>query len=129
MGLDMYLIGHKEFRGSGKKKDDEGYKIYTVEVELACWRRHPNLHGYMVETFAGGVDDYRRITLNEDDLELILRAIKDDGLPHTDGCFFGTSEESAAQMAEDVTLFEAALAWIRTDKPNEYRSVRYELSW
>lgn len=129
MGLDMYLTGRKELWGSGKVKDDEGYKTEAVEVELAYWRKHPNLHGYIVETFAGGVDDCRPITLNEDNLELILRAIKDDELPHTEGFFFGNSPKGQAQMAEDVAIFEAALVWIRTDKPDEFRSVRYEASW
>lgn len=134
MGLDMYLFGRKALFGAGGResaqpRDNEGYKIDTVEVELAYWRKHPNLHGYIVETFAGDVDDCQPITLNEDNIELILRAIKDDELPHTEGCFFGTSEKSAAQMAEDVAVFEAALVWLKKEKPNELRSVRYRASW
>ena len=127
MGLDMYLVGRKTYLD--RKLDDEGHKIDTAEVELAYWRKHPNLHGYIVETFAGDVDDCQPITLNEDNIELILRAIKDDELPHTEGCFFGTSEKSAAQMAEDVAVFEAALVWLKKEKPNELRSVRYRASW
>jgi hypothetical protein len=129
MGLDMYLTGRTELWGSGKAKDADGYKIDAVEVELAYWRKHPNLHGYIVETFAGGVDDCRPVLLDEDAILRILRAVENDELPHTEGFFFGTSEKSAAQMAEDVAVFEAALIWLKTERPNEIRSLRYEASW
>ncbi len=127
MGLDMYLVGRKTYLD--RKLDDEGYEIHSTEVELGYWRKHPNLHGYIVETFAGGVDDCQPITLDEDSIELILRAVKDDELPHTEGFFFGSSERIEAQVAEDVAVFEAALVWLKKGAQNESRSIRYRASW
>lgn len=129
MGLDMYLTGRKELWRSARTLDDEGYMTDAVEVKLAYWRKHPNLHGYIVNTFAEGVDDCKPVLLNEDDLRRIVRAIKNDELPHTTGFFFGTSEKSQAQMAEDIAIFEAALKWLDRESSDELRSVLYRASW
>ena len=55
-------------------------------------RKHPDLHGYIVEKYADGRDECQEIELSVNDLEDIVRAIELDKLPHTEGFFFGTPE-------------------------------------
>lgn len=127
MGLDMYLNGRVRKWRNQEKLDD--YPVSAVELELAYWRKHPNLHGFIVETFAGGKDDCEPVFLLPGDVEQILRAVKDDELPHTEGFFFGTSERSEARRAEDLAVFEGALAWLKAETPDEERALYYRASW
>ena len=63
MGLDMYLKGNKfywtNWREPEKNLTEEGFKLTEKTLELGYWRKHPNLHGYIVKTFAEGVDELR----------------------------------------------------------------------
>jgi len=77
MGLDMSIYGSVN-------------DTAPVE-ELAYWRKHPNLHGYIVNTFAGGVDECQKIDLDIDSLNKIIDAVNLGALPTTTGFFFGTS--------------------------------------
>ena len=43
MGLDQYGMARK----GQPQKDEEGYIFYEEEMELAYWRKHPNLQGWM----------------------------------------------------------------------------------
>ena len=134
MGLDMFLYGKKLPGWSGDRaKDDEGFIISSVNVELAYWRKHPNLHGFIVETFENGEDNCQPIELCEDDIETIIEAIRENNLPDTVGFFYGKSPtegaELEAQKAEDIEIFTKALAWLKNKKQNEYRIVVYQASW
>jgi hypothetical protein len=132
MGLDMYLNGEKYFYGQRKfcekRAADEPSKIGEI-YELAYWRKHPDLHGFIVETFADGVDNCQRIWLSEENIETIIKAVKDASLPHTEGFFFGESENDEAQRNEDVQLLEGALAWVKTKEDSVWRSLIYQASW
>jgi hypothetical protein len=109
MGLDMYLTG---IEGTG------------APTELGYWRKHPNLHGFIVQEFAGGVDECQPIPLTEEDLTAILAATEHDRLPHTTGFFFGQSvAEDKPQMIEIIT---EAIAWLNQKKG---RKVIYRASW
>lgn len=66
-------------------------------VELAYWRKHPNLQGYFEELYQnrGGDGDF-----NHDELELTLDnlldleiAVKTKSLPATSGFFFGVDAD------------------------------------
>jgi hypothetical protein len=61
MGLDMYLVG-KTSDGTNK--------------ELGYWRKHPDLHGFIVNEFGGGIDECQQIDLNEECLKQILLAVE-----------------------------------------------------
>ena len=41
MGLDQYATARK----GEAQKDEEGFTYYEDTMELACWRKHPNLTG------------------------------------------------------------------------------------
>ena len=108
MGLDMYLEGHKYLSSSGGKKRPtckDGHEIQSTTLDLGYWRKHPNLHGYIVNTYANGVDECQAIQLNAKELEDIADAIETNRLPHTEGFFFGTSEWHQETVKEDAQKF------------------------
>ena len=43
MGLDQYATARK----GEARTDDEGYTYYEDSKELAYWRKHPSLQGWM----------------------------------------------------------------------------------
>ena len=97
MGLDMYLVGHHYH--TAYKDDvprpmlDDKYHIESMTIDLGYWRKHADLHGYIINTFADGVDECQKIELSEDDLDKIIKAIKNDELEKDhEGFFFGNSK-------------------------------------
>jgi len=133
MGLDMYLQGHL-FR-SNDQKTIEDFPIKEIIVELGYWRKHSDLHGAIVQTFADGVDNCEPIELSRDDIHTLIGMVKSGSLPHTTGFFFGQSSKPGEeyydeQLAEDIKNLENALKWY--DNKNEssgYRWVSYRASW
>ena len=61
MGLDMYLEGRRFLRTNWENPEANlkrgKYRVKEETLELAYWRKHPNLHGFIVQTFADGVDE------------------------------------------------------------------------
>ena len=153
MGLDMYLIGRKFLFDREKQPTEDGFPVRQRELDLGYWRKHPDLHGYIVQTFANGVDECQEIELDADALRQILVAIGQKKLPHTEGFFFGASENDAKQRRRDVEILGKALEWLEGVKPmpeperigvgsamvaikiepstipDEIRSVVYRASW
>lgn len=137
MGLDMNLYGrkmlwHNRYDEKSEPKMEDGYPVDSVILEMGYWRKHPNLHGYIVETFAEGVDECQEIELSADDLHQIATAIRDKSLPHTEGFFFGDSAWHDGKEEEYALIFEKAAEWKSTklDKDKEfYRQVYYRASW
>lgn len=136
MGLDMFLTGKKYFFGWGDDKPEEdGYPLKTKELELGYWRKHPNLHGFIVKTFGGDVDDCQQIDLAANDIDRIIRAIRNNELPHTTGFFFGASpsiddaEYYEEQKNKDIETFAHAIDWLKELNNKEFRSVYYQASW
>jgi hypothetical protein len=130
MGLDMYLSGRKTpLSFKGNKQEQDGFVVSEIVLDIGYWRKHPNLHGYIVETFADGVDECQKIVLSNDDLKQIIAAIKANELPETEGFFFGTSEESEEQRTYDITILEKAMAWVDAQPEDEWRDVYYKAYW
>lgn len=144
MGLDMYINGRRTYAGDPIKVPVEHAAAYEEarshvarnfakegggeEVELAYWRKHPNLHGYIVQTYAGGVDECQEIPLDEAKLLDILTATQELTLPETTGFFFGTSD--GTEREDDKEKLEKVLAWLREPDPEGYvRTVFYGASW
>lgn len=122
MGLDMYLNGERWLTQC------DGPRLPIKETyRLATWRKHPNLHGFIVQNFADGHDDCREILLDAFSVETILKAINDNRLPPTDGFIFGKSDGS--EKSRDLVLFQAALDWLNTADEDSYRSLVYRASW
>lgn len=134
MGLDMYLTGKRTFMYGNEGKDEEGYDIKEIHLKLGYWRKHPNLHGYIVHNYADGEDDCRDISLDEDALIHLLEIVKDPSqMPKTEGFFFGKSSNDDEQIKHDTEIFTRALAFIHskavTGNNQEWRDVIYRASW
>ncbi len=127
MGLDMYLNGRKNLWD--RKRVEDGFTVNSVEIELGYWRKHPNLHGFIVKTFANGKDECQVIELDEDKLKQLIAAVEQDRLIPTTGFFFGASDGS--EKEGDLKILNAALAWLNgvENKGDEYRTVYYQASW
>ena len=148
MGLDMYLRGehynsdrnrHGEI---SRSKLDNEFEISNYEVDLGYWRKHADLHGYIVNTFAEGKDNCQKIELDENDLDKIIMAIRHDKLVKDHcGFFFGNSTEFGYYEEKEkeyaINCFEKAKKFIRRGKELfekdglfiQPRSVFYEASW
>ena len=130
MGLDMYLEG-RTYRWHSRDHEEElkrdGFRVKGEILEIGYWRKHPDLHGYLVNEFAGGVDDCKEIWLNEEMLQKIIDAIKANKLPHTEGFFFGESDGS--EREESIKIFEMARTWLLTKDPAVGKDVYYQASW
>lgn len=133
MGLDMYLNGNKFFwtdwQNPENNPTEDGFKLKERVLELGYWRKHPNLHGFIVKTFAEGKDECQDIELNSEDLDIIMEAIRNRSLPETTGFFFGKSYGTDEEAAEDLEILEAAKVWVSHKEKNVYRSVIYRASW
>jgi hypothetical protein len=84
MGLDMYAyVAAKAGHGDGR--------------ELAYWRKHPNLHGWMNRLWEsrGNSGDFNgdELELTWEDLDELERAVQSGNLPATGGFFFGNNAD------------------------------------
>lgn len=131
MGLDMYLTGEKylltDCDNPAGNLTEDGFALVRKLVRLGYWRKHPNLHGFIVRAFADGEDNCRQIHLEAADIERIIDAVTRGELPHTDGFFFGKSDGS--EKPNDLRILNNALEWLRTPETNVWRSVTYQASW
>ena len=101
MGLDMYAY-------VAKKKDEmkEYYESYDYKTdsgpvakprEIAYWRKHPNLHGWMHKLWneRGHSGDFNgdELELTWEDLDRLEYVVKHRELPGTSGFFFGNDAD------------------------------------
>ena len=110
MGLDMYAYvaaraGQQDEFYEGAEYDEDVKDFVNPNVnkprELAYWRKHPNLHGWMAELWNqrhGGNEDVNNfngveIELTAEDLDELEYAVKENQLPATSGFFFGTDAD------------------------------------
>lgn len=88
MGLDMYLnrrpkaMTEEEYEAESTKIwEEEGIDAWRDKFravhEVAYWRKANWLHGYIVNTFANGVDECQDIPLVKADVENILAKVKE----------------------------------------------------
>jgi hypothetical protein len=104
MGLDMYA-----YVASKKGQQSEYYetaeldattnefvsKTVTKPVELAYWRKHPSLHGWMEQLWQRkNPEDMStfnsvELELTWEDIDELEQAVRHGQLPFTEGFFFG----------------------------------------
>tara|TARA_A100001515_G_C4516485_1_gene191936 strand:+ start:10 stop:381 length:372 start_codon:yes stop_codon:yes gene_type:complete len=110
MGLDQYATAR---RGEAKK-DDEGYTYYEDSMELAYWRKHPNLQGWMEDLYheKGGEQEFNcvdlELTLN--DLDALEATLDKEELPETAGFFFGSNADDHYAEADREFIVQARAA-------------------
>ena len=121
MGLDMYAyVGKPGQRDEFFDQPDLEYDSVNYEwitppggksnvIQIAQWRKHPNLHGWMeqlwVQKGSPGVDlknyapdqgpDFNGIEfeLTWQDVDDLERAVRSGNLPDTNGFFFGNKAD------------------------------------
>ena len=112
MGLDQYANAR---RGEAIV-DDEGYTYYEDSMELAYWRKHPNLQGFMQELYyeKGGEGEFNcvDVELTLEDLDSLEATLDEGALPETAGFFFG-SDSSEYYAEADREFIVAARAAIK----------------
>jgi hypothetical protein len=101
MGLDMYAyVGRPgqrdEFyeRAHWDEKTNELVGPVSKPVEIAYWRKHPSLHGWMEKLAERKNLEYRsfngvELELTWEDIDDLERAVRNGKLPFTEGFFFG----------------------------------------
>ena len=122
----MYLEGEK-FYWHENKVEEDGFPVQAKILDIAYWRKHPNLHGYIVQNFANGVDECQRIHLDKNDLEKIIDAIKNDELPETTGFFFGEPQDPNDQNS--INQIQKAIDWLKVKEPGVSKKIIYQASW
>ena len=111
MGLDQYAMARK----GESKTDEEGFEYYEDGMELAYWRKHPNLQGWMQDLWytKGGEGEFNCVDLEleAEDLDLLEQSLDEEALPETTGFFFGTdsSIHYAEQDREFIVQARAAI--------------------
>jgi hypothetical protein len=96
--------------------------------EIAYWRKHPNLHGWMERLAQEKNVDYDsfngvELELTWEDLEALEQAVHDNALPATTGFFFGQNSDDEYR--------ESDLKFIREAKAELFTGLRvfYNSSW
>lgn len=107
MGLDMYAWKTKK---ENIKENDEN------AIELAYWRKHNRLHGYMGNLWESKgcpnqhEDNYEfnctPMELNKQDLLDLRQVIKKKEMPDTDGFFFGHDSYDEGEYQEKVDKYD-----------------------
>ena len=111
MGLDQYGIARK----GEPKTDEDGYTFYEDEMELAYWRKHPSLQGWMedlwIEKGNSGEFNCVDVELTLGDFDSMEDALDENALPETVGFFFGENSEEhyAEQDREFIVNARAAI--------------------
>jgi hypothetical protein len=147
MGLDMYAYvaaragAQAEFSEGAIWDKETGAMInptVTEPREIAYWRKHPNLHGWMQRLWvrktneAGIVDDNPdragefngvELELTWEDLEQLEQDIRNKNLPNTSGFFFGSEKDDEYR--------EHDLKFVREAKAEAFLGLKvfYNSSW
>ena len=107
MGLDQYAYVAAKAGQQGefydgaqfdKKSGDYVNPNVTKPREIAYWRKHPNLQGWMEQLaeqkgLAYGSFNGIELELSWEDLDALERAVTHNQLPETQGFFFGNSSD------------------------------------
>ena len=142
MGLDMYAYvaskrgQYNEFyenaEFNGTTNDFESDTV-TKPYEIAYWRKHPNLHGWMEQLWVSKgrprqsvgwpIFNGIELELTWDDLDNLERAIRHGQLPDTEGFFFG--------KPSDNHYYEQDLEFVNNAKAEVFLGLKvfYNSSW
>ena len=125
MGLDMYAYSaarqgqQQEFYDNAEFVNGELVSTKTKPKELAYWRKHPNLHGWMENLWQrkgypglDPEDTYRmfngiELELTWEDLMELEYDIAHKALPSTSGFFFGDDSDSYYKKQDQEFIKEA----------------------
>ena len=113
----------------GKTGDgDIDFEGLIVDIEeIAYWRKHPDLHGWMEQLYRkkGGTEtsfNGDTVLLTEEDIDNLKIAVLTGRLPSTSGFFFGDSKQEI--NFADLEFIEKAKEAIK-----EGYTIYYDSSW
>ena len=142
MGLDMYAyVANKrgqyndfyETAEFDSLTNEFVSKTVTKPYEIAYWRKHPNLHGWMEQLWiskgkpgTGNTDatfNGIELELSWNDLDELEQAIRYGHLPNTEGFFFGNPA--------DNYYYEQDLEFVNNAKAEVFLGLKvfYNSSW
>ncbi len=120
MGLDMYAYaasrkGQYNDYWNSVEWDDETKNYVndkmTKPLEVAYWRKHPNLHGWFDALYRskGGEGDFNgdELELTSEDIDRLEADINQRQLPDTQGFFFGDPSDDYYREADLKFIKEA----------------------
>ena len=126
MGLDQYATARKgeprKLPQTWTNTDADGNEEEVVEyynewddtIELATWRKHPNLQGWMQELYyeKGGEGEFNcvDVELTFEDLDALEATLDEEELPETVGFFFGSNADDHYAEADREFIREARAA-------------------
>jgi hypothetical protein len=112
MGLDMYAyVGRPGQRDEFYEKshwDEQTKELVgpvTKPIEIAYWRKHPSLHGWMEKLAERKNLEYDsfncvELELTWEDIDELEQAVRHGQLPFTDGFFFGKPSDNMYYEAD-----------------------------
>jgi hypothetical protein len=133
MGLDMFAYaGVISNQHDFFVNDQEQVEANEPPREIAYWRKHPNLHGWMEQLWRNknnthGLNDITfngiELELTWEDLDALEMDIKNGQLPSTSGFFFGTPADDYYRVQD--------LEFIRNARAEIFMGLRvfYNSSW
>ena len=126
MGLDQYAVARKGEPRTVKSEytytdqdgvEKEGFEEYLEwddTIELASWRKHPNLQGWMEELWyeKGGEGEFNcvELELTLEDLDALESTLDEEALPETAGFFFGGNADDHYAEADREFIVQARAA-------------------
>ena len=126
MGLDQYATARKGEPRTVKSEytytdqdgvEKEGFEEYLEwddTIELASWRKHPNLQGWMEELWyeKGGEGEFNcvELELTLEDLDALEATLDEEALPETAGFFFGGNADDHYAEADREFIVQARAA-------------------
>ena len=124
MGLDMYAFSTK---AKPKTEVDFETKNFEPQDEVAYWRKHPNLHGWMQNLYdmkGGTSSDFNGdcVVLDNEDLDNLEHDLEQGDLPDTTGFFFGNSVSDDDELKNDLEFVRKARTEIANGKTVYYTS-------
>ncbi len=146
MGLDQYAYvaaraGQRAEYWDGAELDQYGKAVNTKVSEpreLAYWRKHPNLQGWMESLWKKKMHEANKelpesqwdssfngieLELTAEDLDALERAVKKHQLPKTSGFFFGNDS--------DQHYYQHDLEFIKNARAELFMGLKvfYNSSW
>ena len=157
MGLDMYLYRKEYVSTFAWTQDEKAVKeanlhsvianhfnvdpnmggIY-VDYCVAYWRKANAIHGWFVNTLAGGVDECQPIYISLDRLielrelansVVLTPAMAGDILPTQSGFFFGSSDIDEWYISDMKNTVDMLDKIISSVSPEDYPTFFYQASW
>jgi len=131
-------VGLDQFAYSAAKANED----YSKQCQIAYWRKHPNLHGWMeklwlqkqmvpvdqgdrfiVNSYPSSIFNGIELEITWEDLDQLEQAILNKTLPPTQGSFFGNNADDHYQQHD--------LAFVKNARADLFSGLKvfYNSSW